>query len=59
LRTRNSRATAWKDLGEIATGLVGQGLAIFDSLRGGLGQHESGDGSDRIGLNAPRNDHQP
>ena len=26
-------------LGEMATGLVGQGLAIFDSLRGGLGQH--------------------
>ena len=43
-------------LGEMATGLVGQGLAIFDSLRGGLGQHQSGDGSDRIGLNAPRND---
>ena len=40
-------------LGEIATGLVGQGLAIFDSLRGGLGQHQSGDGSDQIGLNAP------
>jgi uncharacterized membrane protein YqiK len=40
-------------LGEIATGLVGQGLAIFDSLRGGLGQHPSGDGSDQIGLNAP------
>ena len=35
-------------LGEIATGLVGQGLAIFDSLRGGLGQHQSGDGSDQI-----------
>jgi flotillin len=43
-------------LGEMATGLVGQGLAIFDSLRGGLGQHQSGDGSDRIGLNAPRKD---
>src|SRR4029078_9604985 len=42
--------------GEIATGLVGQGLAIFDSLRGGLGQHQSGDGSDQIGLNAPPND---
>ena len=40
-------------LGEMATGLVGQGLAIFDSLRGGLGQHQSGDGSDQIGLNAP------
>jgi uncharacterized membrane protein YqiK len=43
-------------LGEIATGLVGQGLAIFDSLRGGLGQHQSGDESDQIGLNAPPND---
>jgi len=40
-------------LGEMATGLVGQGLAIFDSLRGGLGQHPSGDGSDQFGLNAP------
>jgi uncharacterized membrane protein YqiK len=40
-------------LGEMATGLVGQGLAIFDSLRAGLGQHPSGDGSDQIGLNAP------
>jgi flotillin len=39
-------------LGEIATGLVGQGLAIFDSLRGGLGQQQSGDGSDQIELNA-------
>jgi uncharacterized membrane protein YqiK len=42
-------------LSEIATGLVGQGLAIFDSLRGGLGQ-QSGDGSDRIGLNAAADD---
>jgi flotillin len=42
-------------LGEIATGLVGQGLAIFDSLRGGLVQSQSGDGSDQIGLNAPPN----
>jgi hypothetical protein len=39
----------------MATGLVGQGLAIFDSLRGGLGQHSSGDGSEQTGLNAPRN----
>jgi regulator of protease activity HflC (stomatin/prohibitin superfamily) len=39
-------------LGEIATGLVGQGLAIFDSLRGGIGQHPSDDVSDQIGLNA-------
>ena len=29
------------------------GLAIFGSLRGGLGQHQSGEGSDQIGLNAP------
>jgi flotillin len=43
-------------LGEMATGLVGQGLAIFDSLRSGLGQHPSGDGSDQIGLNAPHDD---
>jgi flotillin len=43
-------------LGEIATGLVGQGLAIFDSLRGGLGQHPSGDGSNQIRLNAPPDD---
>ena len=43
-------------LGEIATGLVGQGLAIFDSLRGGFGQHQSGDGSDQIGLNPPPHD---
>ena len=40
-------------LSEIATGLVGQGLAIFDSLRGGLSQHSSENGSDQIGLNAP------
>jgi flotillin len=43
-------------LGEIATGLVGQGLAIFDSLRGGLGQHQSSDGSEQNELNAPHND---
>ena len=35
-------------LGEIATGLVSQGLAIFDSLRGGLGPHGSGDGSGEL-----------
>jgi len=35
-------------LGEIATGLVGQGLAIFDSLRSGLGPHGSGDGSGEL-----------
>ena len=45
-------------LGEMATGLVGQGLAIFDSLRGALGQHPSEDGSDQIGLNAPPDDQQ-
>src|ERR1700719_2929112 len=39
-------------LGEMATGLVGQGLAIFESLRGGLGQDASGNGSGHIGLNA-------
>ena len=43
-------------LGEMATGLVGQGLAIFESLRGGLGQHHSGDGSDQIGLDASHKD---
>jgi regulator of protease activity HflC (stomatin/prohibitin superfamily) len=42
-------------LGQIATGLVGQGLAIFDSLRGELGQQPSGDGSEQVGLNAPSN----
>ncbi|PXX10976.1 SPFH domain-containing protein [Mycolicibacterium moriokaense] len=35
-------------LGEIATGLVGQGLAIFDSLRSGLGPHRAGDGSGEL-----------
>ena len=35
-------------LGEIATGLVGQGLAIFDSLRSGLGPHGSADGSGEL-----------
>ena len=43
-------------LGQMATGLVGQGLAIFDSLRGGLGQDRSADQSDQIGLTASRND---
>jgi flotillin len=32
-------------LGQVATGLVGQGLAIYDSLRGGLDRQRSGDGS--------------
>jgi uncharacterized membrane protein YqiK len=40
-------------LGEMATGLVGQGLAIFDSLRRGLGQN----GTDHIELSAPPDDH--
>jgi flotillin len=44
-------------LGQMATGLVGQGLAIFESLRGGLGQQPSEDGSDQIGLNAPPDKH--
>jgi uncharacterized membrane protein YqiK len=35
-------------LGQVATGLVGQGLAIFDSIRGGLGQHGSANGSAEI-----------
>src|SRR3954451_1170844 len=42
-------------LGQIATGLVGQGLAIFDSLRGGLGQQAPGDGSEQPRLDPPRN----
>src|SRR6201994_4183084 len=42
-------------LGEMATGLVGQGLAIFDSLRGGLGQQGYGDGSNQ--LEAPASHH--
>jgi flotillin len=41
-------------LGEIATGLVGQGLAIFDSLRGGLAQHGSGDGPGELEAPASR-----
>jgi flotillin len=32
-------------LGQVATGLVGQGLAIFDSLRAGLAQHGDEDGA--------------
>src|ERR1700682_3060494 len=35
-------------LGEMATGLVGQGLAIVDSLRSGLGPHGAGDGSGEL-----------
>jgi flotillin len=40
-------------LGEMATGLVGQGLAIFESLRGGLSQDASENGADRKELGAP------
>ncbi|MCW2688109.1 MAG: rane protein [Mycobacterium sp.] len=42
-------------LSEIATGLVGQGLAIFDSLRGGFGQPAPADGDGHLGLDAPPN----
>ena len=42
-------------LGQMATGLVGQGLAIFDALRGGLNGH--GDEKfDRGELDAPPRD---
>jgi flotillin len=43
-------------LGEIATGLVGQGLAIFDSLRSGVGQRDAVDESEQIGLTATPDD---
>ncbi|MGH3638198.1 MAG: SPFH domain-containing protein [Mycobacterium sp.] len=43
-------------LSEIATGLVGQGLAIFDSLRSGIGQEQSDEVSDQIELSASSND---
>ena len=43
-------------LGQVATGLVGQGLAIYDSLRGGLDRQrsdeESGDGSAQLDAGA-------
>ena len=43
-------------LGQVATGLVGQGLAIYDSLRGGLDRQRSddasGDGSAQLGVGA-------
>ncbi|GCE40917.1 hypothetical protein Rhow_004560 [Rhodococcus wratislaviensis] len=47
-------------LGEIATGLVGQGLAIFESLRAGVGQQQPsgqvpGSSTDRAQLN-PRSE---
>jgi len=44
-------------LGQMATGLVGQGLAIFESLRGGLGQGPSENGSEHVRLTAPPNTH--
>jgi flotillin len=40
-------------LGEIATGLVGQGLAIYDSLRDGFSQPPAQDEPDTIELNTP------
>lgn len=44
-------------LGEIATGLVGQGLAIFESLRSGIGQGQYDDElPERVGLNAAPSD---
>jgi flotillin len=43
-------------LGQVATGLVGQGLAIYDSLRGGLDRQRSddasADGSAQLGAGA-------
>ena len=43
-------------LGQVATGLVGQGLAIYESLRGGLDRQRfddaSGDGSAQLGVGA-------
>jgi flotillin len=35
-------------LGQVATGLVGQGLAIFDSLRSGRAHHRAGEGSGEL-----------
>jgi flotillin len=35
-------------LSEVATGLVGQGLAIFDSLRGGLDGHRTDDNTKQL-----------
>ena len=43
-------------LSEIATGLVGQGLAIFDSLRSGIGHNPSDEPGDQIELSASPND---
>src|SRR3954452_19736946 len=42
-------------LSQVTSGLVSQGLAIFDSLRGGLGQ-QTDDRPDQIGLNASADD---
>jgi uncharacterized membrane protein YqiK len=39
-------------LSEIATGLVGQGLAIFESLRSGIDHEQSDEVADRIGIAA-------
>jgi uncharacterized membrane protein YqiK len=39
-------------LSEIATGLVGQGLAIFESLRSGIDHEHSDEVADRIGIAA-------
>ena len=45
-------------LGQVATGLVGQGLAIYDSLRGGLDRQRSddasGDGSAELNVGRPQ-----
>src|SRR6195952_5477815 len=43
-------------LSEIATGLVGQGLAIFDSLRNGIGRDRADEGSDQAELSAAPSD---
>ena len=48
-------------LGQVATGLVGQGLAIYDSLRGGLDRQRaddgSGDGSAQLHVGASSQQH--
>lgn len=43
-------------LSEIATGLVGQGLAIFDSLRSGIDREHSDEVPNRVGIAAAPND---
>jgi uncharacterized membrane protein YqiK len=45
-------------LGQVATGLVGQGLAIFDSLRSGRANHRAGEGSGELEA-APADDGRP